>query len=131
MQLQKHVNKRFKISIFTLLIGILLYLLFNNGIFEKNNLISNIIRNYLPDMLWIISFFFASITFFKNITQKYIILTSIYVLSIGIIYEVMQKLKIVFGTFDFIDILVYCIAIIIACFIEKNYMEGKNEKEKN
>lgn len=128
MQISSIVCKRVLLSIIALIIGLITYFLFNNGIIDKSILLCTIIRNYFLDGLWVISFFFIAINFSENITKKYLILTSIVVQVIGIIFEVMQQINIAKGTFDFIDILVYFIAILIACLIEKIYMEGNNEK---
>ena len=64
----------------------------------------------------------------KNITKYYKFLTSLYVIVLGIVFEVMQLLGIVGGIFDFIDILVYTFAALISCIVEKYIMEEKNEK---
>ena len=101
------------------MIGVAIYWLFNIGLLHKNNLICTIIRNYLSDGLWVISFFFIAINFSKDITQKYILLTSVFVFIVGIIFEFMQLTNIANGTFDLIDILVYFIAVLISCPIEK------------
>ena len=122
------IYKRFILAIIVFIIGVAVYWLFNNNIIVKNNIIYTIIRNYLSDGLWAISFYFIAINFSKNITKKYILLTSIFVFSIGIIFEIMQLINIAHGTFDLIDIFVYLIAILISCLIEKYIMEGKNEK---
>lgn len=128
MQISRPIYKRVTLSIIVFVIGVVIYLFFNNGLLSKNNLICTIIRNYLSDGFWAISFYFIAINFFKNITKNYIILTTIYVFIFGIIFEIMQFAKIANGTFDLIDILVYFIAVLIACLIEKKYMEVENEK---
>ena len=107
------------------MIGVVIYWLFNNNVLTKSNLIYTIIRNYVSDGLWVISFFFIAINFSENITKKYILLTSLFVLIVGVIFEVMQLTNIANGTFDLLDILVYFIAILIACLIEKNIYGGK------
>ena len=128
VQKSSSICKRGILSIISFVIGVVIYWLFNYRFLSKNNLMCTIMRNYLPDGLWVISFFFIAVNFSKNITQRYILLTSIFVFVIGIIFEIMQLVNIANGTFDLIDILVYFIAILIACFVEKKYLEGKNEK---
>ena len=90
MQIPKTFYKRLIISIFSLVIGVLLYYLFNNDIISKSNIFYTLIRNYFLDGLWVISFFFIAINFSKDITKKYILMTSAFVMTIGIIFEIMQ-----------------------------------------
>ena len=128
VQISRSIFKRFILSIVAFVIGVSIYWLFNNELLHKNNLIYTIIRNYLSDGLWVISFFFIAINFSKDITQKHILLTSVFVLIIGIIFEIMQLTNVANGTFDIIDILVYFLAILISILIEIKFMEEKNEK---
>ena len=125
MHITKYINKRVILSVVSFMIGVVIYWLFNNNVLTKSNLIYTIIRNYVSDGLWVISFFFIAINFSENITKKYILLTSLFVLIVGVIFEVMQLTNIANGTFDLLDILVYFIAILIACLIEKNIYGGK------
>ena len=118
MHITKYINKRVILSVVSFMIGVVIYWLFNNNVLTKSNLIYTIIRNYVSDGLWVISFFFIAINFSENITKKY-------VLIVGVIFEVMQLTNIANGTFDLLDILVYFIAILIACLIEKNIYGGK------
>lgn len=122
------MRKRVILSIVTLIIGIIIYYLFSKTILVKDNIVISFIRNYLLDGLWIISFYFIAVNFSKNITKYYKFLTSLYVIVLGIVFEVMQLLGIVGGIFDFIDILVYTFAALISCIVEKYIMEEKNEK---
>ena len=122
------MRKRVILSIVTLILGIIIYYLFSKTILVKDNIVISFIRNYLLDGLWIISFYFIAVNFSKNITKYYKFLTSLYVIVLGIVFEVMQLLAIVGGTFDFIDILVYAFAALISCLVEKYIMEEKNEK---
>ena len=128
MQISRSIYKRIILSIVSFIIGVATYLLFNNGILYKSNWICTIIRNYLSDGLWVISFFFIAINFSKDITQKYILLTSAFVLIVGIFFEIMQLTNVANGTFDIIDILVYFFAILISILIEIKFMDEKNEK---
>ena len=122
------MKKRFIISICFMIIGVVIYLLFNNGIFVKCNNILAIIRNYLPDSCWTFSFYFASINFAYNISNKYIILNSIYIFSVALLFELMQYYDIVEGTFDILDLIIYIISITVACLIEIKIRRNENEK---
>ena len=121
------VYKNIILSIISFTLGVVIYLLFNNAILYKDNLIFTIIRNYCSDILWIISFFFIAIIFSKNITKRYYLLTSIFCLLFGILFEIMQLINLANGTFDLIDIFVYFVGILIACSVER-YMEVLYEK---
>lgn len=123
MYITKSLNKRVILSIVALLIGVAVYCLFNNNLLTKSNIIYTIIRNYLSDVLWVISFFFIAIIFSKNITKRYILLTTIFVFINSIFFEILQYMDIVNGTFDFIDIIAYFSAILISILIEKKFME--------
>lgn len=128
MKISRTILIRINLSIISFFIGVVIYWLFNNSLLSKSNLIYTIIRNYLSDGLWAISFFFVAINFSKNITKNYILLTAVFVVGIGIIFEIMQLLKIVNGTFDLIDVLVYFISVLIACLFEKIIWRMENEK---
>jgi hypothetical protein len=119
------MRKKIIYSLCTLLLGILIYYLSHKGILIKNDLLSSFIRNYIPDILWVLSFYSFSTLFSKSITKKYIVFTAFYVVIIGIIFEFLQFTGIVKGTFDVFDILVYIISTIIACLIEKYYWGDK------
>lgn len=121
------IYKRFILSIIFFIIGVFIYYLFRKNILTKSNLICTIIRNYLLDSLWSFSFYFFIVDFAENITKKYILLASTFVLVIGIIFEIMQLVNITNGTFDLFDVFSYFIAILIACLIEIK-MEVEYEK---
>lgn len=118
------MRKKIIYSLCTLLLGILIYYLSLKGILTKNDFISSFIRNYVPDILWTLSFYSLSTIFSKAITKKFVIFTAIYVIIIGVFFEFLQFTGIVKGTFDVFDILVYIISTIIACLIEKYYWRG-------
>jgi len=109
--------------------GILIYILFATKVIVNNNSIISIIRNFLPDMCWTLSFYFASINISKRLIKKSILINAIYVFSIGVLFEFMQYFNWVNGTFDIIDILVYFISILVACIIEKHLRRSENEKD--
>lgn len=111
------MRKRIIVSIILLLSGILIYYCFNDQLIE--NKVSLLVRNHLADGLWIASFFFIATVFSKKISKRYILLTSIYVITIGILFEMLQLNSIIKGTFDLIDIVVYIIFTLISCLIEK------------
>ena len=115
------MRKKIIFSFFTLLIGSIIYFLSDTNILVKTNFITAFIRNYLPDILWTISFYTISTLLAKNITKNYILLSAVYVISIGILFELLQFTGIVRGTFDVWDILVYIIFSLVACLIEKKY----------
>ena len=112
------MRKRILISICTLILGVFIYYLNFINVLITDNDISIFIRNYIPDFLWMVSFYFFSINYAKKITKKYIIATSIYVIALGLMFEMMQYSNIVKGTFDILDIITYIIAIIIANIVE-------------
>jgi len=111
------------LSILTLILGFCIYLLFrdiNNMVFfnwiPKTNftktmliqlpsaLSSNIIKYNFPDMFWFLSgiLFFRYIWFFNIKIQK------IYIISFygfGLVLEISQLSKKIFGTFDLLDLL--------------------------
>lgn len=122
------MRKQTLISVIVLCIGIIIYILFKFDVLNKSNIILAFIRNYLLDGLWAMSFSFAIVYFFKNISKKYLLITSLYVILMGIIFEVLQFVHFVNGTFDYIDIMTYIIFAIISYFIEKYILEVKNEK---
>lgn len=125
------MRKRIIVSVVTLILGILIYFLYNNGIIIEKSFISKFIRNYIPDFLWMLSFYFFSINYSKRITKRYIILTSTYSFALGLIFELFQYAKKVKGTFDILDIITYTISILFACIVEKYIWRDENEKIKN
>lgn len=119
--------KKIIFSLFTLLIGILIYYLSYKNQLIKVGYISSFTRNYIPDILWTLSFYTACTIFSKNIT---ILLTAVYVIIIGIIFELLQYTGKVRGTFDYYDIIVYIVFSFIASLIEKYYWRDKIWREK-
>ena len=104
------MRKRIKVSSYTLILGIFIYYLYHQGIVIKNTGITMFIRDYIPDFLWMVSFYFFSINYSKRITKKYILFTSVYTFVLGLIFELLQLVNIVRGTFDIFDIITYIIA---------------------
>lgn len=122
------MRKRIIFSLCTLILGIIIYYLYYKKILSENNEFSILIRNYIPDFLWMMSFYFFSINYSKRITNNYILLTSIYTFTIGLIFELLQLANIVKGTFDIFDIITYSISILFACVVEKYIWRYENEK---
>ena len=125
------MRKKIIVSLCTLILGILIYYLYYQGIIIENTGFSIFIRNYIPDFLWMISFYFFSINYSIRITKKYILFTSVYTFALGLIFELLQLANIVRGTFDILDIITYIIAILLAGIAEKYIWRDENEKIKN
>ena len=129
LHISRSVLRRIAISFLALFFGTVSYFLFDIGIINNSNIFFRLLRNYLPDFLWAFSFFFLTIIFSFNISEKkYLFISGIYVASIGIIFEILQYFNIAKGTFDFFDIVIYLIAILIACFIETKLRRRESEK---
>ncbi len=83
-----------------------------NYVLEKSiiNFENKIIKNYLVDFLWILSLnFIMSYYYSKDKIYKYIVIIGISFLS-----EILQYIKPIFGTFDFVDLGIYF--IVTFCF---------------
>ena len=122
------MRKRVIMAISFLMVGVLIYFLFNVGLISKSNLLLTIIRNYIPDICWTFSFFFMSINFSKNITKYDLLLNSLFIIVISLTYETLQFYNIVGGSFDIIDITLYFMSIIVSCLIEIKIRRRENEK---
>ncbi len=85
----------------------------------------DIIKYYLPDFLW--SFSFTCALFTVNENRKQVFVTGAVT---GIVWECLQYFKIISGTGDIIDIIMYIIAVFIAVLINKKGVFN-NEKEQN
>ena len=118
-------------AIFLLVIGVLIYCLFDPDVYISKILINldiktqnkaiELTRNYLPDILWTISYTLMVSVLSDN---KYLIF--LLPALTGIILEIFQKLKIINGTFDVFDILVE----IAFAFITMILLKRKKENEK-
>lgn len=122
------MKKRIFISLSFLILGSIIYLLFDLNLLSKSNTIFIIIRNYIPDICWTFSFFFMCINFTKNIVKNDLLINSLYVFIIGVFFELLQYFNIAKGTFDFLDIFVCIISIILSSLMEKFLRRIKNEK---
>ena len=112
------MRKRIILSICLLVCGIFIYLFFNSEFIDKSNIVTTIIRNFIPDLLWAMSFFFFSIVFARKVFKHYKIVNSLYVLIIGICFELLQLINVVNGTFDMLDIFVYVLSVLLANLID-------------
>lgn len=115
------MRKRMMFSFCLLSLGIIIYCLYNQQILIKQNIIFSFIRNYVPDILWTLSFYSIISVFSKEITKNYILFTTLYINIIAIFFELLQFTGIVRGTFDIFDIIIYAISCFIAILIEKYY----------
>ena len=108
-----------------LLLGVLVYWMLNPHIylFKElgisgggciviiNSSISMLIRNYLPDILWVA----AVINISLLMKEKDIPLIYIYaLLALPFLSEILQGFKVIPGTFDWYDILIYLTAFLIS-----------------
>lgn len=100
-------NLFFKLRLFIISLTII-----NNKIFTNN-----IFYNYLSDGLWALSLQMI-ILYIWDFNHNLII--SIFILLIAITYEVFQYIKIIPGTSDIYDVIVYCLFTLIGILIVKN-----------
>lgn len=122
------MKKRFLLSLFFIIVGLLIYVIYRNEIITKSNIILSTIRNYLPDICWTFSFYFANINFAFSISKNYVVLNSVYVLLISMLFELLQYFGIIKGTYDIMDIFIYILFIMIACLIENKMRRKENEE---
>lgn len=97
-----------------------------------DNIITMIIRNYLPDMMWGYALVFALFFIMGNNAaniSKIFIMTGVF----SAILEMLQILPYIYGTFDIFDICVEVLAEAVAVFIiytiylrEESLNENKN-----
>lgn len=90
---------------------------------ENDFFVYKLVRNYLFDGLWVYSLVYA-ISWFYGIGERiwYICAASV---SLGIIFELLQRIGIFYGTFDFIDICVEMISGLFAGYIIKKVCKEK------
>ena len=124
----RRVKIRFIISTLFLILGILIYFAFHFHYMERSNSTYTFIRNYVPDMCWVFSFFFVSVNFANKISNRPLLLNSVYVFAIATFFEFLQMFNIIKGTFDIVDIILYSISIVSAYFIEKKLRRTEYEK---
>ena len=121
--------KRLITIILLLLSGLIIYWLFRPGIFffkmagiYNSNVItipvtqiSILVKNYLPDFLWVIALYNTAILL-KEQKVAIVYINSLIVLPF--LSEVLQNFQVIPGTFDWYDLLVYLLAYIF-CFKSK------------
>ena len=143
MPIRKRYSKKkgLIMVLFPLLLGSIIYYLFCPGVaFVKkidaivgvgihfritySNWIISLIRNYLLDFLWAYSLTWALFLLCDN--KKYLIVfTVIFPCALGLLFELMQKTKMVHGTADVFDVVAEIIGIVVANTIIK--VEVRNE----
>ena len=125
--MKKYVTFCIVNSFGALSIGLFIYLAFRgntflNVLFQANALLGEArLAFYIPDFLWGYALCFSLSIFCKS---HYAGIISIF---FGITLELLQNFKIIKGTFDYIDILMYITANIIAVLIIILF----NRREKN
>jgi len=131
------------LSLLTLIIGMLIYLLFrdlNNMVLFtwipkpqfiktvliplKPSIFSNMLRYNLPDMLWLISaVLFLRFIWFYKINVQSIYIWCFY--GIAIIFEISQLSEKIHGTFDPLDLFFLCIGAFVEGLLYKFYARRK------
>lgn len=126
--------------IIPLFVGLLIYVFLKQGtyinVFLKkygispyiavsDNLLFSIVKNWLCDFLWAYSLLF-SINFALKKVKNSILLSAAITLFLGIALELLQKIGLMGGIFDFLDIAAESCAVLLAIIIIKGV--EKNEK---
>jgi len=109
----------------SLIIGVIFYLLGRTSVFNildvKTKSFLLTLSFYLPDALWAYALYYTLSLIHKSWISVFLtFLTSI-------CWELLQQYNIVNGTFDYIDIFMYLMAILIAIIIKKLW-RNKNDK---
>jgi len=99
---------------------------FTNNVYVelKPSFLSNVLRYNIPDMFWFVSgiLLLRFIWFLENKEQK-IYLFCFYLT--GAVFEVSQLLKIIPGTFDFLDLLFMGIGALVEILLYNNYIKRR------
>ncbi len=116
-------------SFLSIFIGAFIYIVFRSNTYIHNflnikePLLSNInfygdqiIRYALPDFLWCYSFTMLIYAILMPVKNKSLIVC-ISCIIFGILWEILQLLSIITGTFDLIDCFMYILAAIISYII--------------
>lgn len=120
-------KKEMLLSLVSLILGLLIYIFFRKGTYihtllkihssfclsELNFIGSDFIKYYLPDFLWAFSLTNALITV-SDKTKKEVFIIGFAVILLSALWEILQLLKIVSGTFDFVDCFIYLFAVVTA-----------------
>jgi len=128
------------LSLLTLIIGIVIYLLFRNLnniiLFKlipkpefigktliplKPSVFSDIFRYNLPDMLWFISaILFLRFIWFYNIKMQTVYILCFY--GVGLVIETSQLSKKIPGTFDWLDLFVLFIGAFLESLLYRKFI---------
>lgn len=79
--------------------------------------VPKLIRNHAPDFLWAFALSYSLLIIWRRINFFWMGL----MLASFISFELLQKYKIINGTFDFYDIIFYFVASIFSILIFKHY----------
>ncbi len=124
---QNSFLKHLILSLSLILAGAVLYVLFEGNLFSikildtavltATNSIMQFIRNFVIEFFIALGAFVLLSYFIKKLTSKYTLFTTLVVMLLGIGYEVLQLTKVIPGTFDLLDIVVYLIASLLGILI--------------
>lgn len=89
---------------------------------------NHFLKYYFPDFLWAFSLNCGLLSIFNHTTRN-IILAGIVAFLCGFSWEILQYIKIISGTGDWIDILLYLSACAIAVTINIIFTGEQNEKD--
>ena len=129
------------ISFFSIAAGLLIYLIFRNDTFihaflpqsvcdffyvePERNAFTDFVKFYLCDFLWAFSFACALTCFSYSFNKKRLVINSLIVLVCSVLFEVMQLLGVLSGTFDFADIFAYAVAVLFSTAFNIYFLKGK------
>lgn len=127
------------ISVFSLFLGGAIYVLYRDNTYISNfieNFINlSILRNafkpfecsflkyYFTDYLWALSLISVLNTLFS--TKKQLLLISVFVFSLGFVWEILQISNFISGTGDILDIFMYLAAAMTAVIIKFSNNKGE------
>lgn len=100
----------------------------SKGIYIRDGITRQIIRNYLADGCWAYALTF-SVMFFMEKKESNLIIGGLVCFAFSLLMEVCQNSRIIHGTFDVFDIVIEAVFIVLALTIIKK--EGKNYEEDN
>jgi hypothetical protein len=111
--------------------NVLMFRYFNLGetkaIVDKNyNIVFSLIRNYLCDIVWCV-FVFETVLFL--IIQKTPLFYVLFLAMVPFIAELSQYYRLIPGTYDIVDLLLYI--IILIAYFSKFKIKYKNENDIN
>lgn len=106
------LSKRTKIAM-KILFSIVLPVLLGAGTYKMFQ--PGMVRFYLPDFLWAFAFSNAILVVWVRINLFWILILVVFFIA----YETLQKMKIIAGTFDYFDILLYFSALLISIILHE------------